>query len=81
MHDAETTTMHSQEDPETRYLSYMLRMWRTRDNNGEAVWRASLEEPGSHHTESFGDTDAMFTFLQSQLSIEMPGDHAQQDEP
>ena len=69
--------MNLQEDLETRYLSYMLRLWHTRDSNGEAVWRASLEEPGSHHTESFGDTDAMFTFLQSQLGTEKSGDHAQ----
>ena len=72
--------MHSQEDPETRYLSYMLRLWRTRDRDGEAVWRASLEEPVSRHTESFADADALFTFLQSQLGIEKSGDHAQHEQ-
>jgi hypothetical protein len=70
--------MNSQEDPDSRYLSYMLRMWRKRDGNGQPVWCATLEEPGSHHTESFGDADALFAFLQSRLGIEMPGDHAKQ---
>ena len=32
------------------YLSYMLRMWLRRDSNGEPVWSASLQEPGSHRT-------------------------------
>lgn len=72
--------MRSQEDPETRYLSYMLRMWRTRDSNGKAVWCASLQEPGSHHTHSFGDADDLFMFLQSRLGIEKPGDHGQQEQ-
>ena len=64
--------MHPQRESETGYVSYMLRMWRKIDGEGKAVWCASLEEPGSHHTESFGDTGAMFTFLQSQLGIEKP---------
>src|SRR5689334_5464649 len=53
----ETTAMNSQEDLDTNYHSYMLRMWRTRDGNGKQVWCASLQEPGSYHTESFGDAD------------------------
>lgn len=69
--------MNSQEDPEAGYMSYMLRMWRKRDSNGQAVWCASLEEPGSRHTESFADASALFAFLQSQLGIEKPGEHTQ----
>ena len=72
--------MNSQEDHETRYLSYMLRMWRKRDGNGKPVWCASLEEPGSRHIESFGDVGALFMFLQSRLGIEKHGDHAQQEQ-
>jgi len=72
--------MNSQADPETRYLSYMLRLWHTRDSNGKAMWCASLQEPGSHHIESFGDARAMFEFLQSQLGMEKPGDHVQQEQ-
>lgn len=70
--------MNSQGDPETRYLSYMLRLWLKMDGNGRPVWCASLEEPGSHHTESFGDTVSLFVFLQSRLGIKTPEDYAQQ---
>ena len=66
--------MNSHEDPDSGYLSYMLRMWRTKDVNGKTVWCASLDVPGSHLTQSFGDTDAMFAFLQSQLGIEKHGE-------
>ena len=74
--------MHSQKKSETGYLSYMLRMWRKRDSNGKAVWCASLEEPGSRHTESFEDTSVMFAFLQSKLGFEHdePGEYAQQEQ-
>ncbi len=62
--------MNAQQDRETRYLSYMLRMWQTRDSQGQPVWCASLEEPSSHQTARFGDVCAMFAFLQSRLGIE-----------
>lgn len=71
--------MHPQEDSNTGYLSYLLRMWRKRDSKGEPVWCASLEEPGSRHTESFGDISAMFSFLQSRLDAEMHGPTEQTD--
>ena len=72
--------MYSQEDSDTDYLSYMLRLWRIRDGNGKEVWCASLEEPGSHQIQSFGDADGMFAFLQSQLGNERPGEHIQQEQ-
>lgn len=78
--------MHSQRkyEYENGYVSYMLRMWRKKDGNGKVVWCASLEEPGSHHTESFEDTNAMFAYLRSKLGIEHeePGEliQAQQQE-
>jgi hypothetical protein len=72
--------MNPQEDPETLYLSYMLRMWRSRDSNGQQVWCASLEEPGSRHIESFGNADSLFAFLQSQLGSEKHGELAQQEQ-
>jgi len=57
----------SQEESDTDYVSYMLRMWSRWDSKGKHVWCASLQEPGSRHTESFGDVDAMFSFLQSRI--------------
>ena len=72
--------MHPQEDSDIGYLSYMLRMWLKRDGEGNQVWCASLEEPGSRHTESFGDVSAMFSFLQSRLDIEIHDAAGQQEQ-
>jgi hypothetical protein len=72
--------MNSQESSDTGYLSYMLRMWLKRDGNGELAWCASLEEPGSRHTESFGDISAMFSFIQSRLDVELQGETVQQEQ-
>src|SRR5689334_9878978 len=65
--EAGSPSMKAHDARDTGYLSYLLRLWRRRDGSGQVVWCASLEEPGSHHTESFGDPDALFTFLQSRL--------------
>jgi hypothetical protein len=65
--------MNAHNDPDTRYLSFMLRMWRKRDGAGQPVWCASLEEPGSHHTASFGDMHTMCAFLQSRLGLAPQG--------
>jgi hypothetical protein len=64
--------MTTDEELDPHYLSYMLRMWRKRDENGQPVWHASLEAPGSHHTENFGDTGALFSYLWSRLEIADP---------
>ena len=74
--------MNSQQGLKTVYLSYMLRMWRKRDGNGKQVWCASLEEPGSRHTESFEDPNALFVFLRRKVGIEEPGEgeDAQQEQ-
>jgi hypothetical protein len=48
-------------------------MWLRRDSKGERVWSASLQEPGTRHTETFGDIDAMFVYLQNRLDTEMLG--------
>ena len=71
--------MPLQEDSESGYLSYMLRMWLRRDSKGELVWSASLEAPGSRHMESFGDIGALFAFLRSCMDAEMLGVTSQQD--
>ncbi len=58
----------------------MLRMWRKRDGKGKSVWCASLEEPGSHHTETFTSLRTLYSFLDSRLGIEQQG-IAQQEQP
>jgi hypothetical protein len=69
--------MNAHDDSATDYQSYMLRMWRKRDGAGHLMWCASLEEPGSHETASFGDMKAMFAFLQSRLGLARTGECAQ----
>ena len=72
--------MQPREDSDTRRLSYLLRMWLRRNAQGELGWCASLEEPGSHHTESFADMGALFAFLRRRLDAELPRPSAA-DEP
>ena len=71
--------MNAPKDRDTRYLAYMLRMWRTRDSKGQPLWCASLEEPCSHQTASFGDVRSMFAFLQSRLAVEQNREPAQEE--
>ncbi len=60
-----------------RYLAYMLRLWEVSDN-GEMIWRASLENPHTGERRGFADLDALFAFLAvevwgtSKISIEQP---------
>jgi hypothetical protein len=65
--------MKAHDDRDPGYRSYMLRMWRTRDGQGQPVWCASLEAPGSHETARFGDMRALVAFLQRQLGLAPPG--------
>ncbi len=73
--------MKAHDDPQTRYLSYMLRMWRRRDGAGQPVWCASLEEPGSHQTASFEDIRAMYSFLQGRVGLAPLGAPAPEEPP
>lgn len=53
-----------------RYLSFLLRLWQT-DDQGQAVWRASLESPGSRERLGFASLDELFRFLETQtLSLD-----------
>ena len=50
-----------------RYLSYLLRLWETSDD-GEQIWRTSLESPGSGKRRGFADLQDLFDFLYQQMS-------------
>ena len=63
------------------YIAYLLRMWLRRDSDGRLVWFATLEEPGTRHTESFGDIGGMFLFLQTRMDANTPGDTEPLDDP
>ncbi len=45
-----------------RYLSYLLRVW-TVDQNGDRIWRASLESSRTGEQVGFADLDTLFDFL------------------
>ncbi|HOT92648.1 MAG TPA: hypothetical protein PLJ78_17070 [Anaerolineae bacterium] len=48
------------------YLSYLLRLWETSDGD-KAVWRASVERPGTGERQSFADVQTLFEFLQREM--------------
>lgn len=49
------------------YLSYLLRLWQT-DDDGELIWRASLETPGTRKRYGFASLNDLFDFLQAQTA-------------
>ena len=51
------------------YLSYLLRMWRT-GSEGQAVWRASLENPFTGERKGFANLKDLVTFLQNQTDAQ-----------
>ena len=54
----------TQEDQ--RYLSYMLRLWQT-SSDGEQIWRASLESPGTGERQGFAGLKDLFDYLEAQI--------------
>jgi hypothetical protein len=47
------------------YLAYMLRLWQIK-NDGEAIWRSSLESPHTGERLSFAGLEELFDFLRAQ---------------
>ena len=47
----------------------MLRLWQTSDD-GEQVWRASLESPGTGERQGFASVEDLIGFLQDQTGDE-----------
>jgi hypothetical protein len=56
-----------------RYLSYLLRLWQTSDD-GEQVWRASLESPGTGERLGFASIEDLIGFLLDRTRPEGGGD-------
>jgi len=48
------------------YLAYLLRAWRV-VRNGEAVWRASLEDVDTGERHGFASLEALFAYLREEL--------------
>jgi hypothetical protein len=53
-------------EKERRYLSFMLRLWQT-SSDGEQVWRASLESPGTGERRGFASLEDLFDYLEAQI--------------
>lgn len=45
-----------------RYISFLLRLWRSRGNAG-TQWRASLQPAGENQAHGFGSLKELFAFL------------------
>jgi hypothetical protein len=55
---------------EPRYASYLLRVWQA-EENGELVWRASLESTANRGRLNFASLEALTAFLVSHLEEQM----------
>jgi hypothetical protein len=54
---------------EPRYLAYLLRLWQV-DDQGEMIWRASVEVPGAGERRGFSSLGDLFEFLETQTEFE-----------
>jgi hypothetical protein len=50
------------------YISYLLRIWRA-NGEGEAAWRASLEDPRTGERIGFASLEKLFAFLRQQAGV------------
>jgi len=59
------------------YLAFMLRLWPV-EQDGEIVWRASLESPLTGERRGFASLEALIAFLRGEIvrmeGPEKPGD-------
>jgi hypothetical protein len=55
-----------------RYLSYLLRLWQTSDD-GEQIWRASLETPGTGERQGFASIEDLIRFLRDRTEAQSEG--------
>ena len=66
------------------YLAYMLRLWQV-NQQGQPVWRASLESPHTGERRGFANVAQLLAFLQekteARLSDGEPPDGTAENEP
>jgi hypothetical protein len=53
-------------EPQRKYLSYMLRLWR---NDTARPWHASLQDPHSDEPAYFATPEALYAFLEDQMKV------------
>jgi hypothetical protein len=54
------------ENVKSPYIAYMLRLWQVHQN-GQLVWRASLESPKTGVRKGFIDPERLFAFLEAEM--------------
>jgi len=62
-----------------RYRAYLLRLWWA-SHNGQAGWRASLEESHTGVRRGFATLDQLFAFLKEQVDDSPNNDDAPSDD-
>jgi len=50
---------------EIKYHSFLLRLWTTDQQNGEYLWRASLESPETGRKKIFSSVEELIDFLET----------------
>ena len=53
-------------EPRRPYLAFLLRLWQVRDE-GQAGWRASLENAHTGNRQGFASLTDLFTFLEREV--------------
>ncbi len=56
-----------------RYLSYLLRLWPTRDG-AQQIWRGSLENPLSGERQGFASLDELLDYLRREMDAQTNDD-------
>lgn len=57
------------EPRQRRYISYLLRLWQTRDGT-RSIWRVSLEDPYAGECRGFADLEQLCAFLKQKISAD-----------
>ena len=60
------------------YLSYLLRIWRE-EQNGEHIWRASLESAQTQECLSFGQIEELFGFLRDRTGSSIASERKEEN--
>ena len=50
---------------QSRYQSYLLRLWQTSDGK-KTIWRASLQSPNSEERQGFASLEELMSFIKAQ---------------
>ena len=53
-------------DRKKKYRSYLLRLWMA-DDNGDQLWRLSLEDPFSGERRGFANLEDLCTYLEEKM--------------